>query len=35
MMDLTIPCGAKCNTHITTLIHTICGSTKCNTCMII
>jgi hypothetical protein len=25
--------GAKCNIHIMTLIHTICGSPKCNTYM--
>jgi hypothetical protein len=35
MVDLTIPCGCKMQYHIKTLIHNICGSTKCNTCMTI
>jgi hypothetical protein len=27
--------GGKCNIHIMTLVHIICGSLKCNTYMII
>jgi hypothetical protein len=34
-LNMHIVYGAKCNIHIMTLIHTIYGSLKCNTCMII
>jgi hypothetical protein len=35
ILKCTLYVGAKCNILIMTLIHTICGSHKCNTCMTI